>query len=114
MRDSVTTFTASDFGRTYRSNGNGSDHGWAGRHIVMGGDQINGGQLYGQYGSIITGGTQDTWEHGQFIPTTSVDQYGFELARWMGVPLSEMDTVFPHIGRFCDVYNPATHLGMLS
>ena len=113
MRDSVTTFTASDFGRTYRSNGDGSDHGWGAHHFVMGGNHVDGGKVYGQFPSIRLEGTQDSGNRGTFIPTTSVDEYGFELARWMGVPLSDMDTVFPHIGRFVDVNNPASHLGML-
>ncbi|KOQ32375.1 Tat pathway signal protein, partial [Achromobacter xylosoxidans] len=33
----VTTFTASEFGRTLGSNGNGSDHGWGAHHFVLGG-----------------------------------------------------------------------------
>ncbi|MEI8640755.1 DUF1501 domain-containing protein [Pseudoalteromonas sp. Hal099] len=37
MNDKVTTFTMSDFGRTLTSNGDGTDHGWAGNQIVMGG-----------------------------------------------------------------------------
>ncbi|GAB4547797.1 MAG: DUF1501 domain-containing protein [Phycisphaerales bacterium] len=114
MRDSVTTFTASDFGRTYRSNGDGSDHGWGAHHFVMGGNQVDGGKVYGDFPSILLDGPQDSGSRGTFIPTTSVDAYGFELAKWMGVPLSEMDTVFPHIGRFLDVNNPSSHLGILA
>lgn len=113
MRDSVTTFTASDFGRTFRSNGNGSDHGWGGHHFVMGGSHVRGGRIYGQFPSILLGGSQDSGNGGRFIPTTAVDEYGFEFARWMGVPVSEMRTVFPNIDRFLDPSDGATHLGML-
>lgn len=114
MRNNVTTFTASDFGRTYRSNGDGSDHAWGGHHFVMGGNQVNGGNVFGDFPSVVLEGEQDTGTTGQFIPTTSVDEYGFEFAKWMGVPLSDIDTVFPHIGRFLDVNNPSTHLGIVS
>ncbi len=112
MRDRVTTFTSSDFGRTFKSNGNGSDHGWGGHHFVMGGSQVNGGQLYGTFPDLTIGGDDDTG-NGRFIPTTSVDQYSFEVAKWMGVPLSEMSTVFPNLDRFLDIHDAGTHLGML-
>jgi uncharacterized protein (DUF1501 family) len=112
-RDSVTTFTASDFGRTFESNGNGSDHGWGAPHLVMGGSQVDGGKMYGTFPNILIAGPDDSGDRGTFIPTTSVDAYGFELARWMGVPLSDMSTVFPHISRFLDIHNPSTHLGFM-
>ncbi|MBB6429834.1 DUF1501 domain-containing protein [Algisphaera agarilytica] len=112
-RDEVTTFTASDFGRTFASNGSGSDHGWGGHHLVMGGKQLQGNRLYGTFPNIRINGPDDVGD-GRFIPTTSVDAYGFEFARWMGVPLSEMSTVFPNVGRFLDVGNPSSHLGLLA
>jgi len=113
MRNKVTTFTASDFGRTQVSNGDGSDHGWGGHHLIMGGDQVDGGKLYGSFNDITVGGPEDTG-NGRFIPSTSVDAYSFELARWMGVPDSEMSTVFPNLARFLDVANPTTHLGFMA
>ena len=112
-RNDVTTFTASDFGRTFASNGNGSDHGWGAHHLVMGGTQLNGGRVFGAFPNLRVDGPDDTGL-GRYIPTTSVDAYGFEFARWMGVPTSEMATVFPNIDRFLDVRNPATHLGLLT
>lgn len=113
MRNSVTTFTASDFGRTYRSNGDGSDHAWAGHQFVMGGAQVDGGTVFGSFPNILLDGPDDSKNNGSFIPTTSVDAYGFEMARWMGVPLSEMSTVFPNINRFLDIHDPTTHLRIL-
>ncbi|MEL7473533.1 MAG: DUF1501 domain-containing protein [Planctomycetota bacterium] len=113
MRDAVTTFTASDFGRTYVSNGDGSDHGWGADHIIMGGNQLNGGQLFGTYPDITINGPDDTGQ-GRYIPTTSVDAYSFEIARWLDVPISEMQLIFPNLFRFLDVNNPATHLGILA
>ncbi|MEM1108476.1 MAG: DUF1501 domain-containing protein [Planctomycetota bacterium] len=112
-RNDVTTFSASDFSRTYRSNGNGSDHGWGGHHFVMGGNQVNGGQLYGDYGNILIGGPEDTG-NGRFIPSTSVDEYAFEFANWMGVPMSEMSSLLPNLSRFLDINNSSTHLGFMN
>lgn len=113
MRNKVTTFTASDFGRTQVSNGDGSDHGWGGHHFIMGGDQVDGGKMYGNFNNITVGGPEDTG-NGRFIPSTSVDAYSFELARWLGVPDAEMPTVFPNLARFLDVSNPSTHLGFMA
>ncbi|MFM2187256.1 MAG: hypothetical protein RIR43_1828, partial [Pseudomonadota bacterium] len=47
LADKVTTFTASDFGRTLSSNGDGSDHGWGSHHFIMGG-AVQGGRFYGR------------------------------------------------------------------
>lgn len=113
MRDQVTTFTASDFGRTYTSNGDGTDHGWAAEHLVMGGSQLNGGVMTGSYPDITPEGPSDSTSRGRFIPTTSVDAYAFEIARWLGLPLSEAATVFPNLTRFIDPTDPSTHLGIL-
>ena len=103
--DKVVLFTASDFGRTLTSNGKGSDHAWGGNHFVMGGP-VNGGRILGQYPSLASGSNLDSdrRNRGRLIPTTSVDEYGSELARWLGVSGSEMETVFPNIRNF---YDPA-------
>ena len=98
VADSVTAFTASDFGRAYLSNGNGSDHGWGGHHFVVGG-AVRGGQLYGQLPSLALEGPEDAGE-GRWIPTTSVDEYAATLARWFGVAESDMRLVLPNLGRF--------------
>ena len=50
VADSVTTFTASDFGRTLTVNGDGSDHGWGGHYAVMGG-AVSGGRFVGSWPS---------------------------------------------------------------
>ncbi|MGY8686579.1 MAG: DUF1501 domain-containing protein [Verrucomicrobiales bacterium] len=41
----VTSFKASEFGRTFDWNGRGSDHGWGSHHIVMGGP-VRGNNIY--------------------------------------------------------------------
>jgi len=85
----VTTFTASDFGRTLSINGRGSDHGWGGHHMILGG-AVNGGTLYGTMPSLQVDGPDDT-SRGRFIPSTSVDEYAATLARWFGVPDSDLE-----------------------
>jgi uncharacterized protein (DUF1501 family) len=98
VQGSVTAFTASDFGRTYLSNGDGSDHGWGSHHLIVGG-AVNGGSLYGQMPSLAINGPDDTGE-GRWIPSTSVDEYSATLAKWFGVSASNMPTVFPNLGQF--------------
>jgi uncharacterized protein (DUF1501 family) len=94
----VTTFTASDFGRTFRSNGDGSDHGWGSHHFVVGG-AVRGGDLYGRMPTLSINGPDDTGL-GRWIPTTSVDQYAATLATWFGVSATDLPIVLPNIGRF--------------
>ncbi len=94
----VVTFTASDFGRTLTSNGDGSDHGWGGHYLVMG-QPVVGRRIYGQVPSLEIGGPDDT-RGGRLIPTTGVDEYASRLATWFGVTPAEMPTVFPNIGNF--------------
>ena len=97
--DRVTTFTCSDFGRTFPVNGgNGSDHGWGSHQLVMGG-AVNGKQFYGTFPTLTVNGPDDTGL-GRWIPTTSVDEYSATLAKWFGVPAAELPSVFPNLGRF--------------
>jgi uncharacterized protein (DUF1501 family) len=98
VEQSVTTFTASDFGRTLPGNSGGSDHGWGSHQFVMGG-AVNGNRLYGKFPTLAVDGPDDT-EDGRWIPTTSVDEFSATLARWFGVSDSNMPIVFPNIGRF--------------
>lgn len=96
--NSVTTFTASDFGRTYNTNGDGSDHGWGSHHFIMGG-AVNGGDIYGRMPDFTINGPDDTGR-GRWIPSTSVDEYSATLARWFGVSATDLPIVLPNIGRF--------------
>jgi len=96
--DAVTTFTASDFGRTLSSNGRGSDHAWGGNHMVMG-PAVPGGDIYGVFPNLYPGNNLDTGR-GRLIPTTSVDAYFAQLALWFGVPTADLPLILPNIGRF--------------
>ncbi|WCM93071.1 DUF1501 domain-containing protein [Acidovorax sp. NCPPB 2350] len=104
VADKVTAFTASDFGRTLTSNGDGSDHGWGSHHFVVGG-AVRGAAFYGTPPPISVGngsGSEDQWHVGQgrLLPGTSVDQYAATLARWFGVANTELTGVLPRIGNF--------------
>lgn len=94
----ITLFTASDFNRTFVSNGKGTDHAWGSHHFVMGG-AVQGGKIYGTFPTIVPGGPDDT-NDGRWIPTTSVDQFAATLATWFGVAPNELTTIFPKLGRF--------------
>lgn len=102
----VTTFTASDFGRTLTSNGDGSDHGWGGHALVMGG-AVSGRKIYGAMPSLAIDGPDDA-EEGRIIPTTATDQYAATLARWFGVASSDLPTLFPNLSNFA-----SSNLGFL-
>jgi len=79
VSDKVTTFTASDFGRTIPST-NGSDHGWGSMHFMLGG-AVGGGRFYGSAPEIANNGPDDVGQ-GRLIPSTSVDQYAATLGSW--------------------------------
>lgn len=107
----VTTFTTSDFGRTLTSNGKGSDHGWGGHQIVMGG-AVNGGQMYGEYPVLAVDNPLDVGR-GVYAPTTSVDEYFAELALWFGVGPEDLDQVLPNVGTFYEPGSGVAPLGFL-
>lgn len=101
----VTTFTVSDFSRTFPINGGmGTDHGWGNHQLIMGG-AVKGQRIYGQLANLTVGGIQDTGT-GRYIPTTSCDEYFACLARWYGVSATDIaGTVLPNIGHFANNLN---------
>ncbi len=101
-RGDVTAFTASDFSRTFTTNGDGTDHAWGGHHFVLGG-AVNGGNIYGQYPTLgvdIGGFNNPNMVSSALIPTTSVEQYAATLGNWFGVSPAELDTIFPNLRNF--------------
>ncbi len=98
----VTSFTLSDFGRTFLpASGGGTDHAWGSHQFIMGG-AVQGGDFYGKFPSLALSGPDDTGDEGRWIPTTSLDQYAATLASWFGVPAADLPSVFPNIGNFAN------------
>lgn len=118
VADKVTAFTASDFGRTLNSNGDGSDHGWGSHHFMVGG-AVKGKALYGKAPPVSntnsTTDAADQWHVGQgrLLPSTSVDQYAATLAKWFGVANGEMAGVLPNLSHFGGADYP-TDLGFMT
>jgi uncharacterized protein (DUF1501 family) len=100
LAQQVTSFTMSDFSRSFQpASGGGTDHGWGSVQMIMGG-AVLGGDIYGTLPTFTPGGPDDSGNSGRWIPTTSIDQYGATLATWFGVPASDMPLVFPNIANF--------------
>jgi uncharacterized protein (DUF1501 family) len=119
VENQVTTFTASDFGRTLTSNGQGSDHAWGGNQIVVGGSVL-GQRIHGQFPDLAVNPDSgpevnplDTGR-GRFIPTTSCDEFFAEMALWLGVAPSDLPIVLPNIGEFYDVAGGTPPVGFLA
>ncbi|WMD20473.1 DUF1501 domain-containing protein [Achromobacter seleniivolatilans] len=106
VAEQVTTFTASEFGRTLGSNGNGSDHGWGSHQFVLGG-AVKGGRYYGTHPEIARDGPGFV-DNGRLLPTMAVDQLGASLGAWFGAGREELRLVFPNLKNFDD-----TPLGVL-
>jgi uncharacterized protein (DUF1501 family) len=105
LRDAVTLFTASDFGRTFTSNGDGTDHGWGAHHFVLGG-AVRGRNLYGRLPTLgLSDGRNDFTSpdqigNGSLLPSSSVDQLGATLGRWFGLSDTQLLDVFPRLANF--------------
>ena len=113
LAQDVVTFTCSDFGRTLRSNGQGTDHAWGGNQLVMGAP-VAGGQIRGVFPSLVIDGANDIGRGGRILPQLSADVYFCELLRWFGVTSGDMDMVLPNIRRFYDPASAANPVGFLA
>ena len=98
LTSSVLTFTASDFGRTLTSNGDGTDHGWGSHHFVFGGP-ITTSKFVGAPPALANNGPDDVGQ-GRLIPTTSVDQLAYYMGTWFGASPSDLKTVLPNAQNF--------------
>jgi uncharacterized protein (DUF1501 family) len=98
VADKVTTFTASDFGRTLSGNNDGSDHGWGSMHFVLGG-AVNGQRFYGTPPAVANNGPDDVGQ-GRLLPTTSVDQYAATLGKWLGISDTDLLSLLPNLAHY--------------
>ena len=107
VANQVTSFTQSDFNRTFQPNPTfGSDHAWGGHHLALGGSVQSG--FYGEFPNLTLDGPSTTDSRGRWIPTTGMDQYGATLATWFGLPAADLNTVFPNLSNF-----PTVNLGFV-
>jgi uncharacterized protein (DUF1501 family) len=108
----VTTFTLSDFSRTFQqASGGGTDHAWGSVQMMVGG-AVAGGDIYGSLPQFTLGGPDDVGSNGRWLPSTSVDQYGATLGAWFGVQPADLAAVFPNLANFTAASLPA-NLGFL-
>ncbi len=98
VQNQVTTFTASDFGRTLSGNNDGSDHGWGSMHFMLGG-AVHGGRYYGRPPAVANDGPDDVGQ-GRLLPSTSVEQYAATLGKWLGVSDSDLLSVLPNLAHY--------------
>jgi uncharacterized protein (DUF1501 family) len=117
LSNAVTAFTASDFNRTFTTNGDGTDHAWGGHHLVAGG-AVKGGDIYGAYPTLgvdkAASGSTPAFANPDgvgtaLIPTTSVETYLATMAAWMGVTPAQMAAIFPRLANF-----PVQNLGFMT
>ncbi|THD56540.1 DUF1501 domain-containing protein [Phenylobacterium sp.] len=117
LSQAVTAFTASDFNRTFTTNGDGTDHAWGGHHLVVGG-AVKGGDIYGAYPTLgvdkLASGSTPAFVNPDasgtaLIPTTSVETYMATMATWLGVTPAQLATIFPRLANF-----PTQNLGFMT
>jgi uncharacterized protein (DUF1501 family) len=102
LGDKVTLLMLSDFGRTLRpGSGGGSEHAW-GSHVFAVGGAVDGGTVHGQFPDLTLGGRDDgdPGRNGRHVPSTSTDQVGHTLMRWLGLPEALTLEAFPHLANF--------------
>jgi len=112
LQDDVISFTASDFSRTLRSNGRGTDHAWGANAMVFGG-KVDGGKIFGTYPDLTLDGPNDVGRGGRLLPSTSADLYFAELLRWFGVSSGNMSYVLPNVANFWNPNSASPPLGFV-
>ncbi|MDQ8192388.1 DUF1501 domain-containing protein [Roseibacillus persicicus] len=102
VAEDVISFTASDFGRTLRSNGRGTDHAWGGNQMIWGAP-VAAGKVHGTFPDLAlseNGGVDDIGLGGRILPTTSTDKFFGEMATWFGVGSGDLPAVLPNLSNF--------------
>jgi len=112
LQNDVVSFTCSDFSRTLRSNGYGTDHAWGANAMVFGG-KVDGGRIYGSYPSLALDGPDDVGRGGRLLPSLSADVYFAELLKWFGVSAGNLSYVLPNIANFWNPNSGTPPLGFM-
>ena len=112
--DKTLTHIGSEFGRTFTSNSSGTDHGWGGNMMVMGG-AVNGGNMFGYYPDLVLGGDRDadSRNRGRWIPQTSTHQTAAVMSHWLGVEKADLASIFPTLENFDDPFGDDANLDFI-
>mmetsp|Transcript_32484 Transcript_32484/g.59377 ORF Transcript_32484/g.59377 Transcript_32484/m.59377 type:complete len:202 (+) Transcript_32484:2-607(+) len=97
--DNIAIVSGSDFGRTLTSNGQGTDHSWAGNGFLMGG-QVRGGNIYNEFPMSLLEGSEQDLGRGRLLPKYPLESIYVPVAEWMGITGSDLDSVFPNLRNF--------------
>jgi len=97
--DNVVLATESDFGRSLQSNGAGTDHAWAGNHIILGG-KVKGGKIFNDFPSSLLDGNDQDAGRGRLIPKYPWENMMMPIAEWMGMEDAKKSFVFPNLANF--------------
>ena len=97
--NNVTIVVMSEFGRTISSNGRGTDHGWGGNVVVMGG-AVDGGKIFGKFPQRLGEDSEVNIGRGRLIPTRSWESVWNGVAEWLGVSSCRMHEVLPNLPNF--------------
>ncbi len=102
LEKDVLLVSVSEFGRTMRNNGDGTDHGWGGHSFMLCGDpNFNGGKVYGD---VLTDlnftGVNAYTSRARIIPTTAIEQMLAPALDWFGVDNATMEKVLPNLKNF--------------
>jgi len=105
LAQNVTTFTMSDFSRTYLPNTTGgTDHAWGNHHFLIGGS-VKAKTVVGSLPRLNPFGDGpvgplDVGSEGRWLPDFSVDQYAATLANWVGLTHAQIFDVLPNLVNF--------------
>ncbi|MFT5674607.1 MAG: hypothetical protein ACI808_000529 [Paraglaciecola sp.] len=99
VAEQVVCVTTSDFGRSLKPNGRGTDHGWGNNQLVFG-RPVLGAQAIGEF---IDYDDPDQWTLAKrLIPKLSDSQTYATLAKWFGLSDGDIDTIFPELKNFTE------------
>lgn len=102
LADRVLALTQSDFGRTVSINGDGTDHGWAGHQLVVGGGMRT-SAVVGTLPDLALGSDDDYADKGRIIPAIGNEQVTATALRWFGAAPAELAALFPNLAHFASV-----------